>query len=276
MKSKALFTCLIMSMVLSVIACDLKFTVGKDKSDDKKDNVGGQKPNRVNWESIPEKYNPTIDEDEFDYNPIETKYIDLNQSGFTDDVEVVYSSALSPGRAKLKIYEVWYDSAQWPALYLRQSRETFEIKSSGTYSCSIEIKNNQISSLKGGCYLRIQLVLPEGAQIEVSNVGELISKRFFAMSNEKFLERMARASFDSDRHAVIQEFLTSYTELGKAPQLTSAELGSALHRFAFGEEKLNALGSLHAYVSDRQNLGAMIDREFTHFDRQKARAIVGI
>ncbi len=277
MKTLNLIACFLLVASLGLVGCNIKLTAGKSGSDDKKDGGGApQKPARVDWQSIPAEFHPSIDESEVEYSASETKYIDLNQFGFDKDVEVVYSNALKSGHATLKIYKVWADVAQWPALYVRQSSETLEIKSSGTYQCSISIKNNRVESVKGGCYLRIQLVLPEGAEIEVSNVGVLITKRFFAMSNEVLLQKMRRASFDKDKHAAIEEFLGTYSSVGKTPSLLSEELGNVLDQFAWAKEKLKALRSLHAYVTDRQNLGAMIDKEFGHFEREEARGIVGL
>ena len=67
----------------------------------------------------------------------------------------------------------------------------------------------------------------------------------------------------------------SYAGLSKTPSLTSAQLGKVIEGFNF-DDKFNALQTLQSGVSDRAGLEGMIDDKFSYFDRDRARAIVGL
>jgi hypothetical protein len=232
-----------------------------------------QKASYVNWDSIPAEFNPSIDEIGFQTHGVNK--IDIDAFSFDKDVEVIYSSMLAPGAGLVKIFKVWKNQARWGNLRPRTSGTKLDLHSYGTYQCSIRVKDGNIVDLDGGCYVKLQVFMPVGSEIEVYNVGKLVSKRFIPMENESFLESLDDATWAADKFAVIEDFLASYTG-ARRPVLSTYELGKVIEEFMQGQEKLRALSRLHTIVSDRQNLAAMIEEEFSYFDREEARKIVGL
>lgn len=230
--------------------------------------------NRINWSSIPSKYNPSIEDVEFRVDGYEK--INVNVFGFDDDVEVVYSKDLPADAGFLRIYRVWAKSASWGSVNERPNGTTLDLIGSGSYSCSIATSNREIVQLEGGCYVRIQVFMPAGAEIEVYNVNKLMTKRFFAIKTDVMLEQLDRASRDEDKFAVIETYLASYRGLKKKPEMQAVQLGDVVSEFPFSEGKFKALRLLHATVVDRENLSKMIEDRFSYFDRAEARRIVGI
>lgn len=230
--------------------------------------------NRVNWSTVPSEYSPRIEDVEFRTDSFEK--INVDAFGFKDDAEVVYTNEVLAGSGYLRLYKVFKDSASWGSLQPRPNGTTLDLKNYGTYQCSIRITNGQIADLKGGCYVRLQVLLPIGSEIEVHNVGQLITKRFIPINTEDFLQQLDDAAWAADKFAVIENYLASYNGMTKRPSLTAQQLGVVVGEFSFKEEKIRALGRLHSVVSDRENLGKMIEDKFSYFERDEARRIVGL
>lgn len=132
-----------------------------------------QNSNRVNWSSIPTDFNPSITEDEFRTDGIENIHLQL--LSFNRDVEVVYTADLLPGEAVLRVYKVWNKTPSWGGFFSSIQGKSLTLNHRGEYDCSIKIENGEIRDLSGGCYVRFQLVLPLGAEINVYNSGTLIA-----------------------------------------------------------------------------------------------------
>jgi hypothetical protein len=272
MQTYGLFGVLLVTSALVLSGCTISTGSGDG------DGGGGrEKPapaQRLNWAAVPADFHP------------ETKDISFQTEGFAKiniatfdssrDVEIVYSPTVTAGSSFLRVFSVWSKSASFGTLGSSPSGATLTIQSTGTYQCLIQIRNRQITRLEGGCYVRQQLFLPVGSEIEVYNGGRLLSKRFIAMTVETFLQQLDDAISTSDKMKVVDDFLGSYSSLGKTAKLAAAQLGKALREFAFQNEKLTALRRLHSFVSDRENLGQMIDTEFGTFDREEARRTVGL
>lgn len=249
---------------------------GSKTGSDGGDGGGNEKPHAeayVNWEAVPSKYNPTIKETALEVSGIEK--INVDAFGFERDVEVVYSKDLSQTKGLLRLFLVCGAPCSGFDIDPKFTGKSLSLVNYGNYKCEIRIQNGEITALQGSCYVRVQIVLPVGAEIEVYNLGHLISQRFMPMDNETLLARLDHESWDKEKLAVIEEYLASYSG-AKKPSLTSAQLGLVMREFPFKDGKLKALRSLHEAVSDRQNLGAMIENEFSSFDREEARKIVGI
>lgn len=259
----------ILIFALALTACS--------KSDNK--NGGGGAPgkpvpaNRVKWEQVPRDYNPEVVD--LDFRTDGAEKIEVNVFSFKDDVEVVYAD-MPTGTGKLRAFRVFKDSASFGDLRAQPAPKTVKLDNYGNYNCSINITNGVIQKLKGGCYVRLQIFLPAGAQIEVYNVGELLTARFVPMSNEEFLQRIDRVSWSDQKFGVISQYLSTYANLRRTPVLSTEELGKVLKQFFRGEEKLKALGQLHGYVSDRDKLAALLDKEFLFREREEARRITGL
>jgi len=249
---------------------------GSDKSGDGNGGAtGANRPrNRVNWGAVSSEYNPSTDDFEFRTDGYEK--INVDAFGFRDDAEVVYSKDIPQGHGYVRLFKVFKGAASWGYLSPRANGSTLEITNYGSYQCSIRITNGRITALDGGCYVRMQVFLPVDAQLEVYNVNQLISKRFYATSTEIFLEQIDDASFASDKFVVIENYLASYRAVGRKPAMTAAQLGKVIDEFMRGEEQLKALRKLHFAVTDRENLAKMIEDEISYFDREEARKIVGI
>ena len=149
-----------------------------------------------------------------------------------------------------------------------------EIRRYGSYECSIRITNRRITNLQGACYVRLVLTLPMGSEVEYHNAGQLISKRFIAMTNEEFLEALDDASHGKHM-GVVDAYLASHQGRNK-PALNCEEVETVLNEFIYKEEKLVVLRKLHKFITDREHLNEMIEDSFNYFDRDEARRIVGL
>ncbi len=248
------------------------------QNSDNKNNPGNNdKTNpvrRIDWGSIPSTYNPRIDDIQIRTDGVEKINMDL--FGFRDDVEVVYLTADQPNIGILRMFKVYKDSASWGDVQARPNGKNLDLKNYGSYSCSIQTENGQIKSLKGGCYIRLQVFLPVGSQIEVYNAGQLITKRFIPIDAATFLNDFDRATWAADKFVVIENYLASYSGMAKSPTLLAKEVGKVVSGFHQKADKIKALGRLHRAITDRENLAKMIDDEFTYFDREEARRTVGL
>ena len=255
--------------VLIFSACSDSDGPGGDGKDGKR-----QKPRYVNWDSVGQEFNPRVEEVQFETDGVERIYI--SAFSFDKDVEIVYSSGVQANEGHLKVFKVWKKFASWGNFRSVFNGKKLELSNYGQYSCSISVENGQITSLEGGCYVRIQIFLPIGAEIEVYNIGQLISKRFIPIDAATFLELVKSATWADEKFEVIDQYIASYQGTSKTPALTSSQLGKVIDGFMRGENKLKTLRVLHTFISDRENLGQMIEDEFSHFDQEKARKIVGL
>ena len=232
------------------------------------------KPARLNWAAIPQEFNPRTEDTGFRTDGFERIKLDI--FGFDKDVEVVYAANIPANSAVLRMFTVYKKSASWGGLDVTSSGKDLKVQKYGYYECSIRTVNGQITELEGGCYVRLQLFLPSGSEIEVYNVGSLISRRFIPVDTKTFLENFDRASFAKDKYAAIDDFLSSYAGLGRSPSLTAQQLGEVIGDFMFADDKFKVLSRMHMYVSDRANIFKMIEDKFSYFDREKARQICGL
>lgn len=227
-----------------------------------------------NWDTISSEFNPQIETIEDTLGNAKT--ISLNLFGF-NDVRLRYSSDLIPGAYRLQLYTVNKDArTSLRGVNARTEDQTLYLGKRGYYECSYSTTNGTISSVKGACYVRVILTLPAGAEVEVYNLDQLISRRFFPMTNEAFLKALQDAWPSSKKTAVVETYLESYRNLRKAPSLSCNEMYKILGNFIYDGEKLEVLRLLHAYVSDREGLSELIDRNFSFGEKEKARRIVGL
>jgi hypothetical protein len=231
-------------------------------------------PNRIAWESIPAEFNPRLESTSFGI--VGTEKIMLDLFGFDRDVDVTYSDSQDPSKATLNRFTVFKEVASFGGLNIRPQGRDISVRNEGMYDCSIQTHNGSITGLKGGCYVRIQLILPTGSQIEVYNVKNLITRRFIPIDTETFLKNVKDATWAKDKSVVIDQFVDSYQGTGKTPSLSAQQLGEVIHGFSWKDEKLSALRRIHGYVHDRENLEDMIKKEFSYFDQNEARQVVGI
>ena len=257
-------------LVLSLVAVSCK-----DSNKGSSDGGVTQQQNRVPWNSIPAELNPRIFEENFNTENANRIFVDM--FGFDKDVEVVYSSDLARGQGYLKIYTVSYGGANTSSsFHSRIDGKNLNLYRNGSYQCSIRIQNQKITELEGHCYIRLQIFLPVGAEIEVYNMRQLLTRRFIAMDNETFLKNFKDASFAEGKKAVVEEYLSSYRAVNRRPALFASEIGTVVSGFSWKEEKLEYLRKLQAYTIDRENLGQMIEKSFSYFEREEARKICGL
>lgn len=265
MKFKIYFKTLILLVVFLFMAC------GKNSNETSDGGVAGQQANRLNWSSIPSEFHPEIFEENFQTMNMNRIYIDM--FGFKNDVEVTYSSTLAQGQGYLRIYSVFKESGSRGSFSSSTSGQNLLLNRYGTYQCSIKTENGKIVSVKGLCFVRMQVILPTGSEIEVYNIKQLISRRFIPIEAEDFLKNFRDASFADGKKAVIADYIASYSGMSRAPQLTADQLGVVIDGFSFKEDMFEVLRKLHVYIVDRQNLAAMIEKEFSYFDRDEAKRI---
>lgn len=261
------------NIILAIVLFSSLFLTACNSSDNSKD--GGASPKdlgRIDWNSIPSEFNPRVEDFNFRTDGAEQMSVDV--FGFSKDFEIVYAD-MPANTSILRMFTVSKDSSGSMNLNPKKTGKKLDLNASGSYQCSIKTTNGRIESLKGKCYIRMQLFLPAGAEIEVYNSGNLLSRRFFAMSNEDFLKKIDDA-YSSNKQTVIDEYLNSYVETRKTPALSANQLGLVVNEFSFKEDKMTALRKLQAYAVDRENLRAMIEERFSYFDREEARRICGL
>jgi hypothetical protein len=234
----------------------------------------GNESENINWGGVPSEFNPQVENFENKLNRV--RRININLFGF-QDVRVKYSRELPNDLYRLDVFSVSKDArTSVSGVDTDFDGNILRIRKFGNYECKIETSGKNITSVKGACYVRVVLTLPQGAEIEVYNVDRLISRRFFAMDNRTFIETLKRAWPSDRKMEVIKAYLDSYRQVGKRPSLNCPELDTVLENFSWVEEKYEVLRKLHVYVSDRENLPVVIDNNFNYFDRDKARRIVGL
>lgn len=260
----------VLLLSISLAACDN----GSDGSGNSNDPSNKATSNRIDWNSIPSDYHPEVNDVGFHIDGYEK--LAVNIFGFDRDVELIYSSDMPADTGFIRLFSVWKKSASFGGTQPRPNGRTLDLYSYGSYACSIQTSNRRITALEGGCYVRLQIFLPKGSEIEVYNVGNLISKRFIAISNEDFLRDIHKATWEKDKFAVIENYLVSYQITKKTPSLTSEELGTVIGEFMRSEDQFQALRRLHSFVGDRNSLLKMIEDKFNYFDQKEARKIVGL
>jgi hypothetical protein len=268
MKIEICLNMLAIMMTIIFLGCS------KNSNDDSPNNVTEQRKNRLSWESIPSQYNPRIIEEQFNTNNINRIYMDM--FSFKEDVEVIYLDSLAPGQGYLKIFSVLKESGSSGNFKETINGQNLQLNRYGTYQCSINIENRNITQLKGLCFVRLQIFLPTGSEIEVYNVKQLISKRFIPVDAETFIKNFKEARFSDGRKSVINDYISSYSGMNKSPQLLASQLGIVIHDCSFKEEKFEALRKLHIYITDRHNLNSMIEREIGYFEQDEAKSICGL
>lgn len=243
-------------------------------SDDGGKKGGGDdvSPNALEWSAVPSEFNPNIEQTQFPISDI--KKISSNLFGFSGDVRIRYSQDLSDS-GTLDIYSVSKDArTSVRGVDMQRKGDVLEIRRYGSYECSIRITNRRVEKVQGACYVRLVLTLPMGSEIEYSNAGTLISKRFIAMTNEEFLEALDNASH-GEHMGVIDAYLSSHTGRNQ-PALSCEEVQTVIEEFTWKEEKFTVLRKLHKFITDRKNLYAMIEDTFSYFEQEEARRIVGL
>jgi hypothetical protein len=268
MNSKTFLSVILLAITSVFIAC------GNSSNDDKTSDASEQQKRRLNWDSVPSEFNPQTFEENFQTTNINRIFIDM--FGFKDDVEVVYTDSLATGQGYLKIYSVLKDSGSRGSFDSSATGQKLQLNRYGSYQCSIKIENGSIAQLKGLCFVRLQIYLPTGSEIEVYNLKQLISRRFIPIDSDTFIDSIKAASFSNEKKSVIDDFISSYNGMNKSPQLTAAQLGIVVSNFNLSDEKFDVLRKLHGYIVDRQNLAAMIESKINYFDRDEARRICGL
>jgi hypothetical protein len=145
----------------------------------------------------------------------------------------------------------------------------------GSYSCEIQKVNGKVTRIKGACYDSAVITLPINSKTEVYSGGDLLTKPFLPMEVIELINKTWGGQ-DKDKLALVDRFLISYKNAGVKPILTTIQLGLVIHNMTLPEAKLTTLTKLHLAVVEREALPQMIEDEFSYFDREKARKIVGI
>lgn len=266
----ALLKLCILSLTLTILlACS-------DSGNDSKKDGDRVSQDSVNWDSIPAEFSPREERIDIELRGSEKVQIDL--FGFQKDVRLQYSKDMPQNSMSLQLFTVRKDAKTYlGGANSAYNDRTLRIYNQGSYQCSMLTTNRRITGLEGACYVRVIVTLPAGAEIEVYNVGQLLSRRFFAMSVQDLLKGLEEAWSSRDKKmAIIASFLESYRIVGKRAQMTANDLGQVIGNFSFAADKIEALEKLHAAVYDRENLYQMIEDKFAYLDRERARQIVGL
>jgi len=285
---QSLVPTLVLSLGMILSGCgSFHVTAGKDDGKrDKGGDPGAKGPqanppkNRVDWASVPQEFNPETKTTALAIDGVQQLNVDL--FGFKDDVSVVYGADVAAGTGRLVTYSVYksaqgYESATLGTISSSRTGSRLEVKAGqGMYACSIRVINGKITELAGRCYVRAEIQLPTGAEIEVFNLNTLISRRFFPMTTDELQRTVKDQSFADGKLKAIDAYLASFEGTGKTPALTANDVGTVVGSFSFSDDKFAALTKLQGAITDRGNIATMIDESFSHFDRPKARQIARI
>ncbi|MFN8790941.1 MAG: DUF4476 domain-containing protein [Bdellovibrionales bacterium] len=260
-------------MALCLIGCDQSLDERVDNPKDRTQSKP-QPDNRVNWSTVPSKFNPDLH-----HLTIRTKSvdrIDLDIFKFIDDVEVLTSADVPTDSALLRLFWVSLIPDMRPELKVEVKGRRLSVSGVGQPTCLIRIREGQIEALEGGCYVRLQILFPPKARVEAYNLGKLLTSRFIPLTFEELISGLAKAEASFRKFAWIREYLLSYTSNSKTPTMTTEQLGFVLDFFSDRRERLAVLDQLHRILTDRNNIPSFIDKKFHPSDRDEARAIVGL
>ena len=263
---------LLISNLILVLAFGILGCSGQTNKSTEDDINNPQAQSRVIWERVPQEFNPRVEDVQFQTNQIEK--LNINVFNFDRDFEIVYTRTLAPGQGFLRLFRVWSESANWGDLTPRKNGKILELRAIGTYNCNINVKNGQIVSLKGGCYVRAQIHLPVDAKIEVYNDGQLKSKKFFPLSNQEFFQLIKQSLNKREKFLAIEDFLNSYVGTNRQAALSVKELTEVMRNFNTNKDKLEVLRQLHRTVIERDELKSMVLSEISYFDHVEALAII--
>ncbi len=275
---KTLTFFLVMCLSLISGAC------GKDSGNSTGSTTSGNDPITVNpyvdWNQVPANLNPEIDT--IDFNSSYLERFQINYFGFSEDVRVIYKNndpmnAPANGFGSIKIYRVYQNKMRQDRYSFSQRNKDVTLSGSGIYNCKIQVQNALITQLDGSCVVRIDVYLPEGSELEVYDAKKILTKQFLPMPIEVFIKQFKNATWDADKHKVIDQYLASFqVSRTKKPSLLSVQLAMILRDFMLSEDKFIALRKLHLHISDRNNLRDVINNEFKFYEREEAFRIVGL
>jgi len=244
---------------------------------EKEKNAGGSPGDPANWGKVRPEFNPRHDTQFLSIGGMTA--IEMNLFGFNKDVDLYYSTNVDYNEAKLEVFHVSKDArtSVGGGADVRIQGSRLLLSKSGMYECSIRTENGEITQLKGACYVRLVITLNPSQQIEVYNADQLISQRFFAMTYDQMLEGIKRGwSSNEKKLKAIDDFLASNRAARTRPALTGEQLREVIKEFSFAQEKFQAFGKLHATVYDRESLRAVIEDQFSYFDRARAYQMAGL
>lgn len=232
------------------------------------------KAHSINWSGIPAEYHPTAHVTKFAPTDKETVTLALGQG--IDGTDVVYDAKLAANEVHIITYLVSRAAAPAADLSLKPNDKDLIVQD-GLGNCEISARNGQITALKGTCVLWREVVISPTSALEIYNsAGQRLSRRVRGTSFKTLLSQLKQAFTDNDRTSAVLEFIQSHSDLKQVPTLTSEDLGQILHSYAFDDGKFATLRRLHGYTANRSELEAMIDKEFSYFQRNTAREIVGL
>ena len=224
----------------------------------------------VDLNAIPAEYDLRGDDITLDLQDVSQLRIDL--AGFKDDFRISYSTLRE--QARLVTHHVSKNSTRVDGLNVRHNARSISVTPMArSYACSISVTNRIITDLEGTCYVRVELIMPMNARIEVYNAGSLLTERFVPISIMELMEQLSRSSGDEARMQHVVAFKTSHEQTRSRLALSSEELDRILATFVF--DRFSPLEALQRYVFDRENLPGIIERRFSYFDRERALRIVG-
>lgn len=154
-------------LALALVAC-----APVEETDYDDDAAINEKISTVRWEEIDSSFNPEIETIEFSSG--DAHRLNVNLFGFRN--AYVSYGRVPANTVRIEIYKVFKNRAEWGAPTSRLSNGVMTIRNGGgVYECSMRIEDSKITAVDGGCYVRINIVLPPGSALDVYNAGQLIS-----------------------------------------------------------------------------------------------------
>jgi hypothetical protein len=145
-----------------------------------------------------------------------------------------------------------------------------------TYNCSIRKVNGKVTAVKGECYDSAILEIPAGQAVEVYQNGRLLSEQVIPWTSQELIRALNGLSRDGDKLSSIQTHIDTYARLKRPLVISSRDLGEVIKAVTFSSEKKSAFKLIYKYTGDKENLGAVIDDTFSHFDARDMRKLAGL
>lgn len=215
------------------------------------------------------------------FNITDVKRININIMNFTEDFRLKYSKDIRSDEGQFDVLSVIEsDNTEARTASVNYDIDDTTINftvSNTTSSCGITRTNGRVSSVSGACVARIVLTLPEGAKIEVRNVGKLYTDLLYPMSISEFIKEIKKSFSNDNRLAVADRLIKTHKDTKTKLILTTKTLETAIGEMVRESGKLDMLSKIHRFISDRENLDVVIESSFVlRSTKEKARQIVGI
>lgn len=266
-----------MKTIILVLAWLVLSCGEKPRSNGRSASDSDENKNVINYRALERDYRVDHHKYHFDLKSEHKNTLNINAHLNIDDFQIQYNlkkeespyvilSTVSES-GSMDTFEISYDESG--SVY-------FSRVGGSQYSCSITRVDGEVTDLTGFCYTRIIVNLPKKDKTIIYHQGKLKTKRSFSMSRDEFKTTYSNEYFDEARLKVINNFLGFNKKFGASFDFKADDLDIVLQLMTYQDFDMRALKKLHGLVIERGELKAVIDKNFSIFDREQAYKICKI